>query len=65
MYSLHPGVIASEIGRNFSSTIFPGASTIFRVFMRPALKSPEQGAQTIIYCAVDEKTADQTGLYYK
>ncbi|GAB1860372.1 Retinol dehydrogenase 11 [Camponotus japonicus] len=65
VYSLHPGVITSEIGRHFSSTMFPGASTVFRVFLRPILKNPEQGAQTTIYCSVDEKAADETGLYYK
>jgi len=45
--------------------MFPGASTVFRVFLRPILKNPEQGAQTTIYCSVDEKAADETGLYYK
>ncbi|EFN63710.1 Retinol dehydrogenase 11 [Camponotus floridanus] len=65
VYSLHPGVITSEIGRHFSSTMFPGASTVFRVFLRPILKNPEQGAQTTIYCSVDEKAANETGLYYK
>lgn len=28
------------------------------------IKTPEQGTQTTIYCAVDEKCANQTGLYY-
>jgi len=27
-------------------------------------KSIEEGAQTTIYCSVDEKTANETGLYY-
>lgn len=29
------------------------------------MKSPEQGAQTQIYCAVDEKVGQESGLYYK
>ncbi|XP_011155356.1 retinol dehydrogenase 11 [Solenopsis invicta] len=65
VYSLHPGVITTELGRHFSSTVFRGASTIFRSFFRPFLKNPEQGAQTTIYCSVDEKVANETGLYYK
>lgn len=28
------------------------------------MKTPEQGAQTTIYCAVDEKCSNETGLYY-
>ncbi|CAL1680312.1 unnamed protein product [Lasius platythorax] len=65
VYSLHPGVITTELGRHFSTTMFPGASIIFRVFLRPVLKNPEEGAQTTIYCSVDEKVANETGLYYK
>ncbi|KAL0132049.1 hypothetical protein PUN28_000075 [Cardiocondyla obscurior] len=64
-YSLHPGVITTELGRHFSSTVFPGASTIFQSFLRPILKNPEQGAQTTIYCSVAEEVSNQTGLYYK
>ncbi|XP_029173163.1 retinol dehydrogenase 11-like [Nylanderia fulva] len=65
VYSLHPGVITTELGRHFSTTIFPGASTFFRLLMQPVFKNSEQGAQTTIYCSVDEKAADETGLYYK
>ena len=28
------------------------------------LKSPEEGAQTVIYCCVEPSIANQTGLYY-
>lgn len=28
------------------------------------LKTPEQGAQTTIYCSVDKATDGETGLYY-
>lgn len=28
------------------------------------MKTPEQGAQTTIYCAVDEDVRKETGLYY-
>ncbi|GAB1860371.1 Retinol dehydrogenase 11 [Camponotus japonicus] len=65
VYSLHPGVITTELGRHFSRTIFPGANTLFRMILRPVLKNPEEGAQTTLYCSVDEKTANETGLYYQ
>jgi len=65
VYSLHPGVITTELGRHFSTTIFPGASTIFQSILRPFLKNCEQGAQTTIYCSVSEQTANETGLYYR
>ncbi|XP_024874377.1 retinol dehydrogenase 12-like [Temnothorax curvispinosus] len=65
VYSLHPGVITTELGRHFSKTVFPGASTGFRSLLRPILKNPEQGAQTTIYCSVAEQAANETGLYYR
>jgi len=64
VYALHPGVIRTELGRHYNKTIVPGATFFFRHIMRPFIKNPIQGAQTTIYCAIDEKTADETGLYY-
>ncbi|XP_024874335.1 retinol dehydrogenase 11-like isoform X1 [Temnothorax curvispinosus] len=64
VYSLHPGVIRTELSRNYNRTIIPGATFFVQYIMRPFIKNPEQGAQTTIYCAVDEKTANETGLYY-
>jgi len=57
-------VIRTELGRDYDRTIIPCATFFFRYIMQPFIKSPEQGAQTTIYCAVDEKTANETGLYY-
>jgi len=36
----------------------------FAIFTRLVYKNAEQGAQTTIYCSVDEKIANETGLYY-
>lgn len=63
VYSLHPGVVRTELSRNYDN-IFPGGKLFFRYVMRPFIKNSEQGAQTTIYCAVDEKAANETGLYY-
>ncbi|XP_075984939.1 retinol dehydrogenase 13-like [Anticarsia gemmatalis] len=63
-YSLHPGVIKTELGRHLNSSLFTGARQIIGFFLAPFMKSPELGAQTTIYCAVDEKCANETGLYY-
>lgn len=65
VYSLHPGVIASELGRHLDQTLFPGARIMFRFFSRPFIKNQEQGAQTTIHCATDEQAGRETGLYYK
>ncbi|XP_011644399.1 retinol dehydrogenase 12-like isoform X2 [Pogonomyrmex barbatus] len=64
VYSLHPGIIPTEISRHGSKTMFPGASYMYNLFASLFFKNVEQGAQTTIYCSVDERTAHETGLYY-
>ncbi|XP_019878446.2 retinol dehydrogenase 13-like [Aethina tumida] len=63
-YSLHPGVIDTELynslGDTYSGFVQWTMTTINRFFA----KTPLQGAQTTIYCAVDEHCANETGLYY-
>ncbi len=55
-YSLHPGVVDSEIWRTLSWPL--------RMLNRLRLVSPEEGAKTTIHCAVSPEAAGQTGLYY-
>ena len=38
-------------------------ATFFKI-LQPFIKTPESGAQTSIFCAVDESVANQSGLYY-
>jgi len=62
-YSLHPGVIRTELGRHF----WPAMPLWKRLLYKPLtilLKSPTEGAQTTIYCAVDESVQNESGLYY-
>lgn len=63
-YSLHPGVIKTELGRHLNSVYFPGFRSLLKFTVGWFFKSPEDGALTSIYCGVDEKCANETGLYY-
>lgn len=63
-YSLHPGVIRTELGRHFWPTIPLWKRAIFKT-LSFWLKSPREGAQTTIHCAVEESLADVSGLYYR
>ena len=63
VYALHPGVVATELGRHMGDTFGCIASCIMGC-IRPLLKTPEHGAQTTIYCAVDESIAEHSGRYY-
>ncbi|XP_044001954.1 retinol dehydrogenase 11-like isoform X1 [Aphidius gifuensis] len=64
-YSLHPGVIATELGRHLDSAFIPGARFVWSYIASPFIKTPELGAQTTIHCATDEAAGNETGLYYK
>jgi len=55
-YSLHPGVIASDVWRSVPW----GLRQLMRLFMQ----SNEEGARTSIHCAAATEAAAQTGLYY-
>jgi retinol dehydrogenase-12 len=55
-YSLHPGVVASDVWRRIP---WP-ARSIAKLFMI----SVEEGAKTTLHCATAPDVADQSGLYY-
>ena len=55
-YSLHPGVVATDVWREVPA------------FIRPLIKlmmiSTEEGAATTLYCATSPDVSNETGLYY-
>jgi len=55
-YSLHPGVIASDVWRKVP---WP-----FRSLIKLFMKNTTDGAATTIHCASSPDVADETGLYY-
>lgn len=63
VYSLHPGVIRTELGRHLWPTL-PLWKRLVAWPLMQMIKSPWQGAQTTIYCAVDESLEGISGLYY-
>ncbi|KAM4553003.1 retinol dehydrogenase 12-like isoform 1-T1 [Fundulus diaphanus] len=62
-YSLHPGVIRTELGRHFLPTIALWRRVLYTPFSF-FIKNPTEGAQTTIYCAVEESLQKESGLYY-
>ena len=55
-YSLHPGVVDSDIWRTLPRPL--------RALNRLRLISTEEGARTTLHCAVSEAASVETGLYY-
>ena len=65
MNAVHPGVIDTQLLRCMPIV----SSNVFKVLLAPAtwllIKTPKQGAQTSIYCAVSAELEGVTGLYFK
>jgi len=55
-YSLHPGVVASDIWKRVPWPIRP--------LMKLGMISNEEGAKTSLYCATSPEVADHDGRYY-
>ncbi|KAK5867424.1 hypothetical protein PBY51_011917 [Eleginops maclovinus] len=62
-YSLHPGVIRTELGRHMWPNMPMWKKVVFTPLMF-LIKSPTEGAQTTIYCAVEQSLQNESGLYY-
>ena len=62
---LHPGVVRTELSRykneSIAARIF---HIVFNVILAPFIKDPKSGAQTTIFCAVDESLEEVTGQYF-
>ncbi|CAG2173112.1 unnamed protein product, partial [Oppiella nova] len=64
-YSLHPGVIDTDLGRHVGETDDKLKGKGFKGFMRRnLLLTPFMGSQTTLYCALEEDLDDETGYYY-
>ena len=55
-YSLHPGVVASDVWRDFPKPV--------AWLMKRFMLTNEQGAATTLHCATSPEAARETGLYY-
>ncbi|XP_072317827.1 dehydrogenase/reductase SDR family member 13-like [Eucyclogobius newberryi] len=59
-YSLHPGAINSEFDRNFSRVLV----TLLKPLTSFFFKTPEQGAQTTLHCALQPGIEPLSGRYF-
>ncbi|XP_014220952.1 retinol dehydrogenase 12-like isoform X1 [Trichogramma pretiosum] len=67
-YSLNPGLVAEDLRRSLVDAggllLFKAARMLVRCCV-PLFKTPEQAAQTIIHCAIDEEALNHSGCYYE
>ena len=64
VYAVHPGVVKTDLGRHMDTLVFSGFQKCYRVLLGFFMKNVEDGSRTQIYCALDEKAGQETGLYY-
>lgn len=60
-YSLHPGSVRSELGRDFNGTFTNILKRIFEIFIQTDEMS---GAQTTLHCALQEGIEPLSGRYF-
>jgi len=63
--SLHPGIVNTELGRHMGME----NSILAKIFVKPLLsfflKSPQQGALTTLYVALEPSLEKVSGKYYR
>ncbi|EDV59653.1 retinol dehydrogenase 13 [Drosophila erecta] len=62
--ALHPGVVDTELARNWAFFQTNFVKYFFKPMIWPLLKTPKSGAQTSIYAALDPELKDISGLYF-
>merc|ERR1719370_2373855 len=64
IYAVHPGAVDSDLGRSYRDKIPAFVRKYLTDFVKVFLKTSELGAQTSIYCAVEQTLEKETGKYY-
>lgn len=62
--ALHPGIVMTELGRHMSAHKSALSGTLLKPFFWTIMKTPKQGAQTSIYCALSKDLENVTGKYF-
>ncbi|KAM6910544.1 retinol dehydrogenase 13 [Xenentodon cancila] len=62
-FCLHPGVIRTELGRHVEGW-FPLLGSLLRLPALLLMKTPFQGSQTTVFCAVTPGLEDRSGCYF-
>ena len=69
-YSVHPGCVRTQLGRyihknkDWMAFVFPFLESLLWPFFNVFFKSSKEGAQTSIFCAVDDKVLKHNGAYF-
>merc|ERR1711970_281410 len=65
VYSVHPGTVQTEIIRHVNQSSGFFLNILILIFFNFFSKTPESGAQTSLFCALEESLENDTGKYYE
>lgn len=63
--ALHPGIVDTNIARHMGFVNSWFASIILKPLAWPFIRTPERGAQTTLFAALDSSLAKITGKYFR
>lgn len=63
--AVHPGIVDTEITRHMSFANSYLASVLIRPLIWMFVKSPRQGAQTVLYAALSPDLNNVSGKYFR
>ncbi|MEQ2207081.1 hypothetical protein XENOCAPTIV_006941, partial [Xenoophorus captivus] len=63
-FCLHPGVIRTELGRHVEGW-FPLLGALLRLPALLLMKTPREGSQTTVFCAVTPGLQELSGHYFR
>jgi hypothetical protein len=66
-YTINPGPVHTAMANESSKTLFPDfpfKEFFFKLTMLWMFRTPVEGAQTILYCCLEESIKHRTGGYY-
>ncbi len=64
-YAVHPGVVRTELGQFLNLTVPRWRYILSKPVIWFVFKTPWQGAQTSIHCAITEGLEAQSGGYFR
>ncbi|RZF40439.1 hypothetical protein LSTR_LSTR013901 [Laodelphax striatellus] len=64
VYSTHPGIVDTPMSEKFLASYNFFIRTAIKIVAKPVVKTPKEAAETILYCALDDGVAAESGFYY-
>ena len=65
VYSVNPGLVKTDIFKHISNKFGYKILNFLWYLGEQMLTTPNVGSQTVVYCAVEEQIASESGLFYE